>query len=254
MKQMLIAGNWKMHKTFTEANNLAKQIAEWVDSNKPKSQVAICPPFPFLYSISQLLNGSKVKLGAQNCHYEPEGAFTGEVSPSMLSSVGCYHVILGHSERRTYFHETDDIINKKILSALQFGLNPIFCIGETLTERQNNQTFAVIERQIQNGLKNIALNQIPHIVIAYEPVWAIGTGISATVDQIDEAHKFIRNLLVNLFNEAGRDILILYGGSLNSKNANEILKLPEVNGGLIGKSSLDALEFTTIIEFAEKSM
>ncbi len=254
MKQMLIAGNWKMHKTFTEANNLAKQIAEWVGSNKPKSEVAICPPFPFLYSISQLLNGSKVKLGAQNCHYEPEGAFTGEVSPSMLSSVGCYYVILGHSERRTYFHETDDIINKKILSALQFGLNPIFCIGETLTERQNNQTFAVIEKQIQNGLKNIALNQIPHIVIAYEPVWAIGTGISATVDQIDEAHKFIRNLLVNMFNEAGRDILILYGGSLNSKNANEILKLPEVNGGLIGKSSLDALEFTSIIEFAEKSM
>ncbi|MGB9772248.1 MAG: triose-phosphate isomerase [Candidatus Kapaibacteriota bacterium] len=254
MKQMLIAGNWKMHKTLKDAVNLASRIVDWASQTKPRSQVAICPPFPFLESISRLLNGSMVGLGAQNCHYENEGAYTGEVSPPMLKSVGCDFVIIGHSERRTYFQENDELINKKILSALNFDLRPIFCIGETLSEREKNLTFEVIERQIRKGLEKVTTWQAEKIFVAYEPVWAIGTGISAKTEQIDDAHRFIRNLLVEMFNERGQKIAILYGGSLNSKNAREIFSLPEVNGGLIGKSSLDSEEFTKIVDFAEESI
>lgn len=253
MKQMLIAGNWKMYKNLTEAVELAEIISRWVEANRPKSTIEISPPFPFLHPISKIIEGTMVKLGAQNCHYQPEGAFTGEISPSMLASVGCQYVIIGHSERRTFFKEDDILISKKIHAVVNYSLKPIFCIGETLDERQNNLTYKVLERQIQTGLTNLQKEFIQKIVIAYEPVWAIGTGISATTEQINEAHEFVRNLLVELFNDEGRKILILYGGSLNSKNAKEILSLPNVHGGLIGKASLDASEFIKIIEYAEQS-
>ncbi|MCX7908963.1 MAG: triose-phosphate isomerase [Ignavibacteria bacterium] len=254
MKRMLIAGNWKMHKTLKEAEELASDIFNWVETNRPKSDVAVCPPFPFLHTISKIIAGTKIYLGAQNCYHEPEGAFTGEVSPPMLVSVGCKFVIIGHSERRTYFSENDQLINAKIQAALRFNLSPIFCIGETLQERQENRTYEIVERQIKIGLNNISIEQIRNIVIAYEPVWAIGTGVSANTEQIDEAHRFIRKLLINTFGPECNDTLILYGGSLNSKNAKEILSLPDVNGGLIGKASLDSKEFTKIIEYAEQSI
>lgn len=254
MKKMLIAGNWKMHKNLAEAISLAIDIAYWVQRRQVRSKVAICPPFPFLLEIARLIEYSKVKVGAQNCHYESEGAYTGEVSPRMLASIGCEYVILGHSERRQYFLESDELINRKILTALDFGLKPIFCIGETLEERRDGKTFEIVERQINIGLHNVPLDLLHNIVIAYEPVWAIGTGISAKTEQIDEAHKFIRELLKGKFGDSGSELLILYGGSLNSKNASEILSLPEVNGGLIGKASLEASEFTKIIEYAEQSI
>lgn len=254
MKKMLIAGNWKMHKNLGEAISLAIDIAYWVQRNNVRSNVAICPPFPFLREIARLIEYSPVKIGAQNCHFEPEGAYTGEVSPRMLASIGCEYVIIGHSERRTYFLESDELINKKIISALEFGLKPIFCIGETLQERQDGKTFEVLERQIRIGLQNVPSDLLRRIVVAFEPVWAIGTGISAKREQIDEAHRFIREFLTNNFGENASEMLILYGGSLNPQNAQEILSIPNVNGGLIGKASLEASDFTKIIEFAEKSM
>jgi len=252
MKQILIAGNWKMHKNLEDAIELASRIVEWTTLNNPRAGVAICPPFPFLHPLKNVVEGSKVRLGAQNCHYEAEGAYTGEVSPRMLASLGCEFVIIGHSERRAYFNENDKLINRKLLAALKYGLKPIFCIGETLQEREQGQTFSVIERQIRAGLNNVADAELEAITIAYEPVWAIGTGISASTNQIDEAHNFIRKLLRELYGRAGENVLILYGGSLNSKNAPEILALNEVYGGLIGKASLDAEEFTKIINFAEQ--
>ncbi|MCX7880382.1 MAG: triose-phosphate isomerase [Ignavibacteria bacterium] len=252
MKQFLIAGNWKMNKNVSESLAFVDLLLKWLEENNPSSKIIICPPFTSLYPISEKLQGSSLSLGAQNCHWEEKGAFTGEISPSMIASIGCQYVIIGHSERRTYFSETDNTINRKILSATRFGLKPIFCIGETLQERNDGLTFNVIERQIRLGLKGISKTEINRITIAYEPVWAIGTGVSAELYQIDEAHKFIKTLLANLFEVSGEEILILYGGSLNSNNATEIFSLPEVYGGLIGGASLDFTEFTKIISIAEK--
>ncbi len=252
MKQMLIAGNWKMHKTLKDALELAYQIKNWVATNNLRVEVAICPPFAFLYPIAELIKESQIGLGAQNCHYLPEGAFTGEISPPMLVSIGCQYVIIGHSERRTHFNESNELINKKIISALNFGLKPIFCIGETLEERKEGRTFDIIENQIKSGLQSVENKLLHKLIIAYEPVWAIGTGISAKTEQIEEAHKFIRKTLQELYPNAGDNILILYGGSLNGGNAKEILSISDVHGGLIGKASLDNREFTKIIEYAEQ--
>lgn len=252
MKEMLIAGNWKMHKTLEDALELAYQIKNWIGNNKLKAKVAICPPFAFIYPIAKLIEGSKIGLGAQNCYFLAEGAYTGEISPPMLASIGCQYVIIGHSERRTHFNEDNELINKKIISALNFGLKPIFCIGETLEERQAGRTFDILERQIRIGLQTVSAHLIERIIIAYEPVWAIGTGISAKTEQIDEAHKFIKQFLETLFPNSAEQVLILYGGSLNANNAKEILSIPDVYGGLIGKASLDAKEFIKIIEHAEQ--
>lgn len=252
MKPMLIAANWKMNKTPSQSLLFAKELLKWVEERTPKSQILICPPYINIPYLLEILQKSKINLGAQNCHYEKEGAFTGETSPEMLSSAGCEYVIIGHSERRTYFREDDELINKKIKSALNFGLKPIFCIGENLIERKRLLTYNVLERQIRIGLEEISSNILNRIVIAYEPVWAIGTGISASNQQIKDAHDYIRNLLLQIFGNAGKEVMILYGGSLNSKNAEEIFSIENVNGGLIGKSSLDIEEFTRIIDISEK--
>jgi len=249
---MLIAANWKMNKTREESQTFANELLSWLGNNTLRSSVLICPPFVNIPYVYDILGNSIVQIGAQNCHFEKEGAYTGEISPQMLISANCKYVIIGHSERRTYFHEDDETINKKIKNALNFGLKPIFCIGETLKERKMQLTNNVLERQIRIGLDGIDSSTSENIVIAYEPVWAIGTGISATNEQIDEAHNFIRKLLVDSFGESGNSVLILYGGSLNSKNAYEIFSLANVNGGLIGKASLDVNEFIQIIKASEQ--
>lgn len=251
MKSMLVAGNWKMNKNISESISLVSEILSWMNNKTLKSKVLVCPPFTSITSVKKLAEKTSLLIGAQNCHYEEKGAYTGEISPSMLKNAGCEFVIVGHSERRTYFLENDDIINKKILSLLAHNLKPIFCLGETLSERNSGMTYSVIENQILLGLKNISSEQITQIVIAYEPVWAIGTGVTASIEQIDEAHSFIRQNLTELFGKVANDVLILYGGSVNSQNCLEIFTIPEVNGALVGGASLIGSEFISIIESAE---
>ncbi len=251
MKSMLVAGNWKMNKNISESISLVSEILSWMNNKTLKSKVLVCPPFTSITSVQKLAEKTSLLIGAQNCHYEEKGAYTGEISPSMLKNAGCEFVIVGHSERRTYFLENDDIINKKILSLLAHNLKPIFCLGETLSERNSGMTYSVIENQILLGLKNISSEQITQIVIAYEPVWAIGTGVTASIEQIDEAHSFIRQNLTELFGKVANDVLILYGGSVNSQNCLEIFTIPEVNGALVGGASLIGSEFISIIESAE---
>ncbi len=251
MKPMLVAGNWKMNKNIAESVTLVSEILSWLDGRALKSKVLLCPPFTSIPAVQKLIENTSLLLGAQNCHYESKGAYTGEISPPMLKSAGCEYVIVGHSERRAYFFETDNIVNKKVIALLAHNLKPILCIGETLDERDNGLTFDVVERQIQLGLKGVAPEQIAQIVIAYEPVWAIGTGVTATTEQIDEAHRFIRNHLVKLFSSRANDVMILYGGSVNSQNCLEIFAIPEVNGALIGGASLVGKEFVSIIESSE---
>lgn len=251
MKKMLIAGNWKMNTNSFESEKLAEYICGGLIDKQLKSNVLICPPFTSLMTMNSILKGSPVKLGAQNCHYEPNGAFTGEISVQMLAHLHCEYVIIGHSERRQYFFETDEIVNKKLHSVLQAGMNAIVCIGETIDERQSSKTFDVLSRQLMIGLQNIDASFCKNIVIAYEPVWAIGTGLAATSEQVQEAHFFIKEeLLSNLGNDA-MEIMVLYGGSMNEKNACELLSLKDVNGGLIGGASLKGDSFLKIIYTSE---
>lgn len=250
MRMKFIAGNWKMNYGFFEAEELIKNlIAKENEIDFTKKVVAICPPFTLSLLASNIMEDSAIYLGAQNCHFEPKGAFTGEVSVPQLKEIGIVFIIIGHSERRTYFGETDEIINKKIKAIIAEGLNPIFCIGETLDERNSNKTYEVLDRQIRKGLEGVAKQDVSDtLTIAYEPVWAIGTGITATSEQIASAHKFIRELIAELYDQETADnVLIQYGGSVNEKNANEILNLPNVDGALVGGASLKADTFLQIV-------
>ncbi|MFA6571437.1 MAG: triose-phosphate isomerase [Bacteroidota bacterium] len=251
MKNFLIAGNWKMNTTTGTATELVKSLITGIDKDVPEVRILVCPPFTNISSVAQALSDSPIAVGAQNCHFEYKGAFTGEISIPMLIDLGCSYIIIGHSERRTYFHETNDLINKKAIAILTAGLKPIICIGETLDERTAEHTFMVLEKQLSVCLQNIEESQIENIVIAYEPVWAIGTGISATSEQVAEAHTFIREQLINKLGKKAESILILYGGSLTAENAKEILKIKNVNGGLIGGASLKAESFLSIISSAQ---
>jgi triosephosphate isomerase (TIM) len=252
MKPMLIAGNWKMNTNESESLSLVNEFLSKNDIFKPEVKVLVCPPFTSISAVSSALKGSKIMLGSQNCHYAEKGAFTGEISIDMISHLGCTHIILGHSERRKYFQETDELINKKVTAVLNKGLIPVFCIGETLEQRQTNQTLDILKMQVETGLSGLSKEQILKVVIAYEPVWAIGTGISADINQIDEAHKFLRSLLTNKVSSESSQIPVLYGGSVDAANAAQILELPDVNGALIGGASLKAASFITIIETAIK--
>jgi triosephosphate isomerase len=245
-----IAGNWKMYTTPAEATALAAAVAAGVGADGP-ARVAVCPPFPWLTMVAETLRGSRVALGAQNCHYEKEGAFTGEVSPTMLVAAGCEYVIIGHSERRHGLNESDAILNHKAKAALASGLRVIFCIGELLAEREAGQTEAVLDHQLTGGLAGITADQLANLVIAYEPVWAIGTGKVATPDQAQEAHAFIRRKVRQLYgeNEADR-LLIQYGGSVKPDNAAGLLHLPDVDGALVGGASLKADTFLAIVQAA----
>ena len=249
MRKKLIAGNWKMHKTVPEAQTLARQLADRL-SDVNFADVAICPPFVDLYPVSLILREkeSKIILGAQNMHPEPKGAFTGEISAEMLLSAGAKMVILGHSERRHIFGETDEFINAKVRRALEVGLVPILCIGETLEQRKAGKTNDVLREQITKSLAGVQIDDPHKIIIAYEPVWAIGTGVNATPEQAQEAHTFVRGLLAQLWGEqVAQEMRILYGGSVKPANAQSLLTQPDVDGALVGGASLDADSFEGII-------
>ena len=241
-----------MNTDVSESVKLSEEIVNSLRNFALDVQVLVCPPFTNLVLVKEVVKNSKVMLGAQNCYYEKSGAYTGEISLDMLNSVGCDYVIIGHSERRTYFFETNELINKKAIAALNSNIKPIICIGETLDQRKNGETFDILTTQINNCLKNISVTQFEDVVIAYEPVWAIGTGISATVEQIEEAHKFIRALLLNLYPSKASKTIIQYGGSVSDKNADEILSIQDVNGALIGGASLKSQVFLSIINSAQK--
>jgi len=250
IRKYLIAGNWKMNKTAGEAKELVREILLAVG---PQTEVGVvvCPPFTALESAATALDGSNVQLGAQNMHPKSEGAYTGEISPVMLRSLFCTYVILGHSERREYFGETDAFINEKVLAALESSLRPILCVGETLAQREAGQTFDVVTTQLQGGLKGVAQEYADQVVIAYEPVWAIGTGKTATPEMAQEVHALIRKLLVEKFGDAGTRIRILYGGSMKPNNASELLDQEDIDGGLIGGASLQAKSFVELVEIAK---
>jgi triosephosphate isomerase len=244
MPRKLVAGNWKMNTTLSEAIDLAGAINH--AAQHESASIIICPPFPFLEPIRQQIGNARIAIGAQNCAAESKGAFTGEVSAGMLASVGVTYVIVGHSERRTLFGETDAQIRQKIGQALSNGLKVIFCCGETLEEREAGELNQVISRQIFNGLPEAIENLSENLVVAYEPVWAIGTGKTATPAQASEVHGYIRSLLLNRFGDQAKGISILYGGSCNASNAAELFAQPDIDGGLIGGASLKANDFLAI--------
>jgi triosephosphate isomerase len=247
MRRPLIAGNWKMYKTVAEAKALAEEVRRGV-SGEP--DVLVAPPFTALQAVADVLRGGTVLLGAQNMHWEDEGAFTGEVSPRMIRDVGCTHVILGHSERRHVFGETDDNVARKAQAAFRHGLTPIVCVGETLAERDGNRTMEVVERQIERAWRALTADQVATAVVAYEPVWAIGTGRNATPEQAQEVHAFIRGLVSRSHGEAAAGALrILYGGSVKPENAALLMDQADVDGALVGGASLQAASFLKIVHF-----
>jgi triosephosphate isomerase (TIM) len=249
MIRPFIAGNWKMHKTVGESVVFARLLCKAVADVQDRD-VAIAPAFPSLYPVAEILKGTAVQLSAQNLCDQPEGALTGEVSARMLVEAGCSHVIIGHSERRMLFHEGDGIINRKMGMALRSGLKPIICVGETLREREADQAFSVITRQMKEGLHNISASDIGHCIVAYEPVWAIGTGRTATPEQARDVHVFIRRALINMYGEETADqVPILYGGSVNPGNIGSLMAQRDINGALIGGASLDVDSFSRIIHF-----
>jgi triosephosphate isomerase len=250
VRKPLIAGNWKMNKTTSEGVELAKEICLGVGSVSEVG-VVICPPFTALESCATVVGDSNVQLGAQNMHPKLEGAYTGEISPVMLRSLFCTYVILGHSERREYFGETDDFINEKVLAALESSLKPILCIGETLQQRESGDTMAVVTSQLRGSLEGVPPEGAENLIIAYEPVWAIGTGKTATPEMAQEVHQGIRTELAQLFGSAAADkIRILYGGSMKPENASELMDQPDIDGGLIGGASLKSKSFVELVEIA----
>jgi triosephosphate isomerase len=253
---MFIAGNWKMNTDLNSATSLARAVAERVSPGL-KTRVAVCPPFVALDRVGRTLAdaGARVKLGAQDMHFEEDGAYTGAISAAMLLSTGCSYVILGHSERRQFFGETDEGVNKKTRKALAAGLVPIVCIGETLAEREAGKEEAVVGEQVRIGLEGVAIDRADRLVLAYEPVWAIGTGRTASPEQAQDMHAFIRRRLVAQFGEEiGRGIHLLYGGSMKPSNAGELLQQRDVDGGLIGGASLKADDFLGIVAAAEAAI
>ncbi len=252
MKEYLIAGNWKMNTTIADAKELTKQIIAGLEVHPASKnvKVLICPPFTNLDSVNRLIHKSGLLLGAQNCYFEPKGVFNGEISIDMLKQFQCEYVIVGHSERRQYFHETNEFINKKIHALLKNSVTPILCIGESLEDRNANSTFDVLSAQLSKSLANISNDDIAKIVVAYEPIWAIGTGVTATIAQVEEAHNYIRQFLVDNFGANAEKVLIQYGGSVNAENAKEILAVANVNGALIGGASLKFEQFLQIINIA----
>ena len=249
-RKYLIAGNWKMNLNSAEGADLAKQVVSMFGQQTEVS-VCVCPTFTALEAVSKVVNESNVQLGAQNMHFESSGAYTGEISAEMLRHLYCNFVILGHSERRQYFGETDETVNQKTLAALQANLKPIVCIGETLEEREADKVNEVIGTQIKGGLAGISADQAEQLVIAYEPVWAIGTGKTATPEMAEEVHAEIRCLLAALFDqETAEKVRILYGGSMKPGNAPELLAQKNIDGGLIGGAALKANDFGGIVEAA----
>ena len=250
MRKPFMAGNWKMNLLSGEGAELARKVAAAAKGRDV--EVGIAPPFTALAAVGAALKGSGVRLMAQNLHWEDQGAFTGEVSAPMVKDLGCTHVIIGHSERRQFFGETDETVNRRLQAAFRHALTPIFCIGETLGEREGGKTLAVLERQVKGGLAGIGKPEARTIVLAYEPVWAIGTGKTATSAQAQEAHAFIRKLLAGLYDKDCADaIRIQYGGSVKPDNVKELMNMPDIDGALVGGASLKAESFIPIVRFKD---
>lgn len=246
MRKPLIAGNWKMNKTVTESIDFVNSIK---DIKNDSVESLICVPFTSLTEVKKLLKNSEIKLGAQNMHYEENGAYTGEISPLMLKDIGVDYVIIGHSERRQYFNETDETVNKKVKKALEVDLYPIVCVGETLEERESGRTEEKIRKQIEIGLKDLDNENLNNIVIAYEPIWAIGTGKTATSDQANETISFIRKVVNSMYGEASEKVRIQYGGSVKPDNIKELMSKSDIDGALIGGASLKKDDFEALINY-----
>ncbi len=247
MKNKIIAGNWKMNNTREQTEQLITALIPLVQDTN--NTVIICVPFTDLCKAVKLTKGTNIHVGAQNCHWKESGAFTGEIAPSMLTEIGVEYVVIGHSERRTYFGETDATVLARTKAALNAGLKPIVCIGETLDERNGGRMEEVLRRQVLEGFKDISVQELEHIIVAYEPVWAIGTGVTATDEQADEAIRFVRGVFAEKYGKAAADALyIQYGGSMNDKNAEGLLNMPQIDGGLIGGASLVAEKFAAVVK------
>jgi triosephosphate isomerase len=254
MRTKVIAGNWKMHKSNTEASALAEAIMNKTSGIK-KTKIIVCPPATALVEVVGILKETPIGIGAQNMHWEKKGAFTGEISADMIKSTGASYVIIGHSERRQFFAETDETVNKKLLAALSANLNPIVCIGETLEQRESGITKKVVGQQLDGALKGLSSVQLAPVILAYEPVWAIGTGKTATPDQAQEVHAYIRSKIQEMFDRpTSESMVIQYGGSVKPDNAYELLQQPDIDGALVGGACLESESFAQIIESAEKLM
>ena len=249
VRKAVIAGNWKMNKTPVEAAELINEMKPLVEN--ADCDVVICVPYVDLQTALYCTEGTNIKVGAENCHWEEKGAFTGEISPSMLTSMGVEYVVIGHSERRQYFGETDDTVSKRVDAALRAGLKVILCVGETLEQREKNITFETVSTQTKIALQNVTEEQLKDVIIAYEPVWAIGTGKTATSEQANEVNNYIRGLIAELYStDAANAFVVQYGGSMNAGNAAELLAMEDIDGGLIGGASLKAPDFATIVKAA----
>ncbi|HHZ20361.1 MAG TPA: triose-phosphate isomerase [Firmicutes bacterium] len=251
MRTPLIAGNWKMYKTIPEAVQLVEELVKTV-GDSTEVEVAVCPPFTALATVAGLIKGSKIRLGAQDLFWEKEGAYTGEVSPAMLADLGCHYVIIGHSERREYFGETDETVNKKVQAAFAHGLTPIVCVGESLAQRKAGETDMLVKSQIEKGLAGLQAEDAAKLVIAYEPIWAIGTGLSSDGPDANRVIGLIRRTLAQMYGAAVADrIRIQYGGSVKPNNIKEFMEQPEIDGALVGGASLDAASFTSIVKYRD---
>lgn len=250
MRTKLIAGNWKMNNNVSDSLKLVNELNDLI-KGEINAEILVCPPFTALYAVKQKLENSIIKLGAQNMHFESNGAFTGEISPIMLKDIGADFVIIGHSERRQYFNETDDLVNLKVKAALTNGIKPILCVGETLEQRERNMQEETVKNQLINGFKDIDDKNMNNVVVAYEPIWAIGTGRTATSIQANEMAYFIRDTIKDLYSlNISQNLLILYGGSVKGSNAKELMSQSDIDGALVGGASLKAGEFVSIIQNA----
>lgn len=247
MRKPIIAGNWKMHKTIAEALEFVNEVKDRV--NNDKVEAVICAPFTLLKDLKQATKGTNIKIGAQNMHFEEKGAFTGEISPLMLKELDMDYVVIGHSERRQYFNETDETVNKKVLKALEVGIDPILCVGETLEEREAGNTKDVCKVQVEKALENVSKEDLAKVVIAYEPVWAIGTGKTATSEDANDVIAYIREVVANLYGELANEVRIQYGGSVKPSNVAEIMNQSDIDGALVGGASLEANDYLELVNF-----
>ena len=247
MRKPIIAGNWKMHKTIAEALEFVNEVKDRV--NNDKVEAVICAPFTLLKDLKQATKGTNIKIGAQNMHFEEKGAFTGEISPLMLKELDMDYVVIGHSERRQYFNETDETVNKKVLKALEVGIDPILCVGETLEEREAGNTKDVCKVQVEKALENVSKEDLAKVVIAYEPVWAIGTGKTATSEDANDVIAYIREVVANLYGELANEVRIQYGGSVKPSNVAEIMNQSDIDGAVVGGASLEANDYVELVNF-----
>lgn len=247
MRKPIIAGNWKMHKTIEEAVEFVNNVKDKV--NNDSVEAVICAPFTLLKDLKESTRGTNIKIGAQNMHFEEKGAFTGEISPLMLKELDMDYVVIGHSERRQYFNETDETVNKKVLKALEVGIDPILCVGETLEERETGNTKNICKVQVEKALENVSKDDLANVVIAYEPIWAIGTGKTATSEDANDVIAYIREVIANLYGELANEVRIQYGGSVKPSNVAEIMNQSDIDGALVGGASLEANDYIELVNF-----